>query len=395
VPEARWPAPPALANLGFEQPPLSLYVHIPWCERKCPYCDFNSHEHFSTTLEQPYVAALLADLQQQIRGQSEPTITSIFIGGGTPSLFSAEAIGTLLGGIRSRVKVVPDAEITLECNPSSAEISRFQGYRRAGVNRLSLGVQSFHDGALTALGRIHSAEQSRRAVTAARDLFERFNIDLMHGLPGQDQQQALDDVSEAINQGADHISWYQLTIEPNTAFYSSPPTLPVEDTLATIQTEGEALLHTAGFHQYEVSAWARPGQASRHNMNYWTFGDYIGIGAGAHGKITEPNGTIVRTRRSRVPKDYMASIAEQIPPIKEAIPDHDVVAEFLLNTLRLQDGVPTNLLARRTGKPLTELEDVWSTLLQKGLVTPSDQRLSTTPLGYRFLNDVIGAFLDP
>lgn len=394
MPKLEWQPSPALVDAGFEQPPVSLYVHIPWCERKCPYCDFNSHEHFSPALEKPYVSALLADLEQQIEDQSIPSITSMFIGGGTPSLFSAESIDELLRGVFCRINVAPGAEITLECNPSSGEVGRFAGYRQAGVNRLSLGVQSFHNAALTTLGRIHNADQSRRAVAAAAEHFERFNIDLMHGLPDQDHQQALDDLSEAIHHGADHISWYQLTIEPNTAFYSSPPRLPMEDTLATIQGEGEALLHESGFEQYEVSAWARPGQASIHNMNYWTFGDYIGIGAGAHGKLTRPDGTILRTRRSRIPKDYMASIHKQTPPITEHIPEQDVVVEFLLNTLRLQEGVPTTLLGRRTGRSFTDVEAVWSTLTQKGLVTHGDQRLSTTPLGYRFLNDVIGAFLE-
>ncbi len=394
MPESFCQAPSALTELGFAQPPLSLYVHIPWCERKCPYCDFNSHENFSTTLERPYVATLLEDLRQQIHDRPIPTISSIFIGGGTPSLFTAGAIDELLQGIASQVDLAASAEITLECNPGSAEVKRFQGYRQAGVNRLSLGVQSFQDAALAALGRIHNASQSKRAVAAARQYFERFNIDLMHGLPNQNEQLALDDLSEAVELGADHISWYQLTIEPNTAFYSSPPVLPVEDTLATIQADGEALLHAAGFQQYEVSAWARVGEASTHNMNYWTFGDYIGIGAGAHGKLTQANGKIYRTRRSRIPKDYSASIAKRMPPITEQIPDKDVVVEFLLNVLRLQNGVPASLLGQRTGRSLTELEQVWSTLVQKGLVTPSNQGLSTTPLGYRFLNNVIGAFLD-
>ena len=275
--------------LSFEQSiPLSLYIHIPWCVRKCPYCDFNSHAVREEIAEVAYIDALLADLEQALPLIWGRSIRSIFIGGGTPSLFSAQSIERLLTGIRSRLTVAPQAEITLEANPGTFEQARFAGFLAAGVNRLSLGVQSLNDDALAALGRIHSSEQARQAFQCARDVgFRRINVDLMFALPKQQQAQALDDLQQVIALQPEHISWYQLTLEPNTAFYHQPPPLPADDACADMQLVGQALLARAGFAQYEVSAYSRANEQSQHNMNYWLFGDYLGIGAGAHSKITD------------------------------------------------------------------------------------------------------------
>ena len=291
-------------------PPLSLYVHLPWCVRKCPYCDFNSHQSADEPPFEAYVDALLDDLVVDLPWAQGRECQTIFIGGGTPSLFPGAAIKRLLAGVRERLPLSADAEITLEANPGSAEAARFADYREAGVNRLSIGVQSFDDRSLAALGRIHDASAAVHAVSAARAAgFSNINLDLMHGLPGQDAAAAARDLATAIAQDVPHLSWYQLTIEPNTVFHSRPPALPVEDELAGIQQLGEEHLARAGFRQYEVSAYAKPGHACRHNLNYWRFGDYLGIGAGAHGKITLPDeNRVVRSRRSRVPKDYLAGI---------------------------------------------------------------------------------------
>ena len=287
--------------------PLSLYIHLPWCARKCPYCDFNSHEGFTDSLQKPYVEALLADLDSQRAWWDDRPIESMFIGGGTPSLFEGRWLGALLEGVSNRAVLSRDIEITLESNPGSAESGRFAEYRAAGVNRLSLGVQSFNGRALKSLGRIHSGDEARRALDmAAAAGFQRWNIDLMHGLPGQDAQSGAADLTEAVGRSAGHISWYQLTIERNTRFWSAPPVLPKESALESIQHAGEAVLADAGFHQYEVSAFSREGEESRHNLNYWRFGDYIGLGAGAHGKISLSDGTIIRTQRTRAPYDYLA-----------------------------------------------------------------------------------------
>lgn len=279
---------------------LGIYVHLPWCERKCPYCDFNSHETPALP-EQRYVDALLKDLDNDASWVDRPA-TSIFFGGGTPSLFSAGAIGQILDGIERRIGFAPDIEITLEANPGSAEVAKFQGFRAAGVNRLSIGVQSFNADALKHLGRVHDPEQAKsalQAVTAAG--FDNFNVDLMHGLPGQTQAQARDDLEQAIDSGASHLSWYQLTIEPNTVFYKQPPVLPDEDALIDIQDMGWALLAQAGFEHYEISAFCRPGCPARHNLTYWNFGDYLGIGAGAHGKLTD-SGAFYAAKKPACPK---------------------------------------------------------------------------------------------
>ena len=369
-------------------------MHIPWCERKCPYCDFNSHENFNPALESPYIDALLTDLASQTEAAARRELVAIFIGGGTPSLFSDKGIGRLLTGINKLVRLSANCEITLESNPGSAEAQKFEGLRAAGVNRLSIGVQSFADQQLSLLGRIHTASDARRACDLAARHFDRFNIDLMHGLPRQNLQSALVDLTEGIERTGGHLSWYQLTIEPNTVFYSKPPLIPVEDVLADIQDAGEALLSNAGLAQYEVSAWALPKQASLHNVNYWEFGDYLGIGAGAHGKLTHSDGSVVRTRRTRLPVDYLTSIQERKPTIDTLIGTNHLPGEFMLNALRLKAGVASELFEQRTGVKLAQLTPTLATLHERGLLMSVDSgRLQTSPLGFRFLNEVLAAFL--
>ena len=377
--------------------PLSLYIHLPWCTRKCPYCDFNSHEGFTESLQQPYIDALLADLDSQQAWWRDRPIESIFIGGGTPSLFEGRWLGTLLEGVSNRATLSRHVEITLESNPGSAESSRFAEYRAAGVNRLSIGVQSFDDRALQALGRIHSGNEARRALDmVATAGFQRWNIDLMHGLPGQDAQSGAADLTEAVGRSAGHISWYQLTIERNTRFWSAPPALPNESELESIQQAGEAILADAGLDQYEVSAFSREGEESRHNMNYWRFGDYIGLGAGAHGKISLPDGTIIRTQRTRKPADYLAVTTSSplSPPQGVAISPAEKITEFAMNTLRLTSGVPLSHFTQTTGATLEQLTAAAKTAVSRGwLEAPDTGHFVTTPLGYQFLDSVIETFL--
>ena len=377
--------------------PLSLYIHLPWCTRKCPYCDFNSHEGFTESLQQPYIDALLADLDSQQAWWRDRPIESIFIGGGTPSLFEGRWLGTLLEGVSNRVTLSRHVEITLESNPGSAESSRFAEYRAAGVNRLSIGVQSFNDRALHALGRIHSGSEARRALDmVATAGFQRWNIDLMHGLPGQDAQSGAADLTEAVGRSAGHISWYQLTIERNTRFWSAPPALPSESELESIQQAGEAILADAGLDQYEVSAFSREGEESRHNMNYWRFGDYIGLGAGAHGKISLPDGTIIRTQRTRKPADYLAVTTSSplSPPQGVAISPAEKITEFAMNTLRLTSGVPLSHFTQTTGATVEQLTAAAKTAVSRGwLEAPDTGHFVTTPLGYQFLDSVIETFL--
>ena len=377
--------------------PLSLYVHLPWCTRKCPYCDFNSHEGFSAALQQPYVEALLADLDSQHQWWSDRPIASIFIGGGTPSLFEERWISALLEGIAARATLSSHIEITLESNPGSAESAQFAGYHAAGVNRLSIGVQSFNDDALRALGRVHSGDEARRALDLVSDAgFTRWNIDLMHGLPEQDSELAKADLVEALERSAGHISWYQLTIERNTHFWSTPPALPDDSALASIQEAGEAALCDAGLHQYEVSAFAREGEESQHNLNYWRFGDYIGLGAGAHGKVSLPDGAIIRTQRTRTPSDYLAlAVSSPMPPPQETtLQTPDRVAEFAMNALRLKSGVPLTLFNQTTGADVEQLIGAAGVAISRGwLEAPSQGQFVTTALGYRFLDSVIATFL--
>ncbi len=377
--------------------PLSLYIHLPWCTCKCPYCDFNSHEGFTESLQQPYIDALLADLDSQQAWWRDRPISSIFIGGGTPSLFEGRWLGTLLEGVSKRATLSRHVEITLESNPGSAESSRFAEYRAAGVNRLSIGVQSFNDRALHALGRIHSGSEARRALDmVATAGFQRWNIDLMHGLPGQDAQSGAADLTEAVGRSAGHISWYQLTIERNTRFWSAPPALPNESELESIQQAGEAILADAGLDQYEVSAFSREGEESRHNMNYWRFGDYIGLGAGAHGKISLPDGTIIRTQRTRKPADYLAVTTSSplSPPQGVAISPAEKITEFAMNTLRLTSGVPLSHFTQTTGATVEQLTAAAKTAVSRGwLEAPDTGHFKTTPMGYQFLDSVIETFL--
>ncbi len=383
------------SGLDIDAIPLALYVHFPWCERKCPYCDFNSHEQFKPAEQSDYIDALLNDLKQQLGSLYQRPLHSIFLGGGTPSLFSGDSIERLLGAIDKRWGIGRDVEVTMEANPGSAEADRFRSYRNAGVNRLSLGIQSFANRHLKALGRIHDRDQAIRAIEAARLNFDRINLDIMHGLSGQTTAEALDDLAMAVDRAEGHISWYQLTIERNTAFWSKPPSLPGDDSLADIQDAGEAYLRQSGFDQYEVSAWARPGQQSRHNLNYWTFGDYLGIGAGAHGKITRPGGEVIRKQRSRLPKDYMAAIADNKPPLQQVIPGDQLPVEFMLNALRLRGGVNEQLYRARTGLDATDIAGIRSELVSEGLLSDAPDRLAVTPLGFRFLDDVVARFMSP
>ena len=383
------------SGLDIDAIPLALYVHFPWCERKCPYCDFNSHEQFKPAEQSDYIDALLNDLKQQLGSLYQRPLHSIFLGGGTPSLFSGDSIERLLGAIDKRWGIGRDVEVTMEANPGSAEADRFRSYRNAGVNRLSLGIQSFANRHLKALGRIHDRDQAIRAIEAARLNFDRINLDIMHGLSGQTTAEALEDLAMAVEPAEGHISWYQLTIERNTAFWSNPPSLPGDDSLADIQDAGEAYLRQSGFDQYEVSAWARPGQQSSHNLNYWTFGDYLGIGAGAHGKITRPGGEVIRKQRSRLPKDYMAAIDDNKPPLQQVIPGDQLPVEFMLNALRLRGGVNEQLYRARTGLDATDIAGIRSELVSEGLLSDAPDRLAVTPLGFRFLDDVVARFMNP
>ncbi len=377
--------------------PLSLYIHLPWCAQKCPYCDFNSHEGFSDSYQEPYVNALLADLESQKDWASGRALETIFIGGGTPSLFAGMWIDRILSGVAKVITISQTAEITLESNPGSAEIARYRDYRSAGVTRLSIGVQSFDDTSLARLGRIHSGEEARAALALADKAdFSRWNIDLMHGLPGQDPESARDDIGEAIRLSAGHISRYQLTIERNTRFWSTPPALPDEDTLAQIEDTGHTLLSDAGFSQYEVSAFCRPNNECRHNMNYWTFGDYLGIGAGAHGKLTLEDGTIIRTQRTRSPVDYLnqAGAAPFASPAVQVISADDLPGEFAMNALRLPGGVPLAYFTERTGLPENVLKQRAQTALERGwLADWGGGRFVTTPLGFTFLDSVLATLL--
>lgn len=375
---------------------LALYIHIPWCVRKCPYCDFNSHEAHGPLPESAYVDALLMDLEQDLPRVWGRRIDSLFIGGGTPSLFSAEALDRLLSGVRARLPLRPDLEITLEANPGAVERSRFAEFRAAGVNRLSIGVQSFNDAQLQQLGRIHDRRAAFAAAEAAHAAgLDNFNLDLMFGLPGQTVDQALADIANAIALQPAHLSYYQLTIEPNTAFHHAPPALPDDETVGAIQDRAQAELAQHGYRQYEVSAYAREGWRCRHNLNYWEFGDYLGIGAGAHGKLTDPAaGQIHRLWKLKQPREYLASAGMRAgiggdAPIREA----DLPVEFLMNALRLVEGVPTALFAERTGLPLAALEPALRQSRERGLLEMDPERLQATAQGLRFLNDVLQGFM--
>lgn len=383
-------------------PPLALYIHLPWCVKKCPYCDFNSHEikqaasneGLLESAQQGYVDALLKDLESALPLIWGRLVHSIFIGGGTPSLFSGEAIDRLLAGVRARVRLDPDAEITLEANPGTVEAKRFEAYARAGVNRISLGVQSFNEEKLKALGRIHGRQEAIEAAQIARSTVRNFNIDLMYALPEQNVEEALADVTQALALQPTHLSAYQLTLEPNTLFHRYPPQLPDDDTAIDIEQAVQAALASAGFLQYEVSAFAL-GEKHRcwHNLNYWQFGDYLGIGAGAHGKLTFHD-KVLRQVRFKQPAAYLQAIAAGNPVQEEhRVSAEQLPFEFMLNALRLNEGFDLALFAERTSLPLTVLLPKLQRAEQRGLITRDHQRLVPTTLGRRFLNDLQQIFL--
>ena len=379
-------------------PPLGLYVHLPWCERKCPYCDFNSHQADGAIPEQEYVDALLRDVEQDLPLIWGRGIDSIFIGGGTPSLFSAAAIERLLSGLRALFNFAPAIEITLESNPGSADRDRYRGYREAGINRLSIGVQSFDDGMLARLGRVHDAATAHAAFAAARDAgFDNINLDLMFALPGQRRRQALADLEQATALGPEHLSHYQLTIEPNTLFHSRPPSgLPGEDASAAMQIECQTLLEANEYRQYEVSAWCRAGRESRHNSNYWRFGDYLGIGAGAHGKITlVGENRVLRRVRRRQPRAYLESGGRASIASETELDGADLCFEFMLNALRLKAGFDASLFHETTGLSLNLLLPGIETARQRGLLDFDGKKIRPTELGFDHLNALQALFLAP
>jgi putative oxygen-independent coproporphyrinogen III oxidase len=373
-------------------PPLGLYIHLPWCERKCPYCDFNSHET-SGIPEQHYIRALLRDLRDDLPLLQERTVETLFIGGGTPSLFSAQTIRTLLREMAEMVPLSPTLEATMEANPGSAEADKFSAFKDAGITRLSLGIQSFDDTQLQALGRIHTSDQAHTAIEFThRAGFNSFNLDLMHGLPGQTLLGAETDLLTAIACEPSHLSWYQLTIEPNTVFHKRPPKLPVEDELADIQHCGEQLLAAAGYGQYEVSAFSQRGYRCRHNSNYWSFGDYIGIGAGAHGKISFLDGHIERYAKRRQPEEYMSVDRGNFVASTRTLDKGEIVGEFVMNALRLNDGFTLPQFVSRTGLSDAQLEPCVESLCLRELLVREGDVVKATEIGRRFLDSVIAEF---
>ncbi|WP_199638435.1 radical SAM family heme chaperone HemW [Serratia sp. PAMC26656] len=372
-------------------PPLSLYIHIPWCVQKCPYCDFNSHALKGEVPHQEYVDHLLADLDADLPLVDGREISTIFIGGGTPSLLSAEAMQSLLDGVRARIRVADDAEITMEANPGTVEADRFSGYQRAGVNRISIGVQSFSAEKLTRLGRIHGPEEAKRAAHLATDLGLRsFNLDLMHGLPDQSLEEALDDLRQAIALNPPHLSWYQLTIEPNTLFSSRPPVLPDDDALWDIFERGHQLLSAAGYQQYETSAYAKPGYQCQHNLNYWRFGDYLGIGCGAHGKLTFSDGRILRTAKTKHPRGFMQG---KYMDKQHEVTTADRPFEFFMNRFRLLEAAPRVDFANYTGLDESVIRPQLDEALEKGYLEETTEFWQITEKGKLFLNSLLELFL--
>ena len=372
-------------------PPLALYVHIPWCVRKCPYCDFNSHERSGALPETEYVNKLLEDLESLLPSVWGRRLTSVFIGGGTPSLFAPQSIDALLSGVRARLPLEPGAEITLEANPGTVEAGRFRGYREAGVSRISVGVQSFDDAMLRALGRIHGADEARRAVDSALAAFDNVNLDLMYGLPGQTMAMARADLEAGASTGVPHLSAYQLTIEPNTVFFSKPPQLPEHDLSADMQIMIEEVLKKNEFQHYETSAFAKPGHRCRHNLNYWEFGDYLGIGAGAHGKVSFPD-RVTRHSRIKQPREYLA--ADSTLADEKTIAPGELPFEFMLNALRLSDGFPIELFQARTGLPFSSVLASLEIAEAKGLIERDLKHVRPSAKGQRFLNELLELFLD-
>lgn len=378
-------------------PPLSLYIHIPWCVQKCPYCDFNSHALKGDVPHQEYVEHLLADLDLDLPLINGRSLSSIFIGGGTPSLLSGSAMQNLLNGVRSRLDLFDNAEISMEANPGTVEVDRFNAYQQAGVNRISIGIQSFNEQQLKALGRIHDASEATRAANLASLLELRsFNLDLMHGLPGQTLKQALDDLRQAIELNPPHLSWYQLTIEPNTLFGSKPPTLPDDDDLWAIYQQGDRLLTAAGYQQYETSAYAKPGYQCQHNLNYWRFGDYLGIGCGAHGKLTQTDGRILRISKTRHPRHYMRGASLNSNHYLDRcynVENEERPFEFFMNRFRLLEAVPRTDFKQLTGLDDNLVRVQLNAALSAKYITETPEYWQVTEKGRLFLNSLLELFL--
>jgi len=382
--------------LNFTQPiPLSLYVHYPWCVQKCPYCDFNSHTLKPEIDEGPYIDALITQLEQTLPMIWGRPIHSIFFGGGTPSLISEAGLNRFMSQARALLGFGPEIEITLEANPGTVDFEKFAGFHQAGINRLSMGIQSFEDEKLKALGRIHSAEEAHRAIEAAQSAgFDNFNLDLMFALPNQSIEQAIADIDQAIAFKPPHLSHYQLTLEPNTPFYKNPPVLPEDDLAWEMQLACQEQIANAGYSHYEVSGYAQAGRECRHNINYWQFGDYIGLGAGAHGKITSPpEGKIWRTQMPASPGGYVAEMLRSNPGRTQLVSDSDASFEFMLNTLRLQDGFDLDLFALRTGLKLSDIEPQLKQMMDNGWANIAANKLTLTTQGKHYLNDVVSLFL--
>jgi len=376
--------------------PLSLYIHIPWCVRKCPYCDFNSHAARGELPERDYIRAVVADLEADLPRVWGRRLETVFIGGGTPSLFSPEAIDNLLAGVRARLVLRPEAEITLEANPGTVEQGKFAEFRAAGINRLSLGIQSFNEAQLRALGRIHGRSEAIWAAESARQAgFDNFNLDLMFGLPEQTPAQALSDLRTAIDLAPSHLSYYQLTLEPNTLFHRYPPKLPDDDTLWAMQQDAQALLAENGFRQYEISAYARTDKRCAHNLNYWRFGDYLGIGAGAHAKLSNlAEGSIYRLWKRKNPRDFLnhAGTEVNLGGVNH-LTEAELPLEFMLNALRLTDGVPAKLFQYRTGLDWQVISVALEQAQERGLLCLDNGRIVATELGQRFLNELLELFM--
>lgn len=377
-------------------PPLSLYIHLPWCLKKCPYCDFNSHETRGAPPESAYAAAVVRDLEFAVAGLGRREIVSIFFGGGTPSLMSPAAVATILDAAAARLTLSATLEITLEANPGAADSGRFAAYRQLGINRLSIGAQSFDDAKLAALGRIHDSAEAAAAIAASRAAgFDNINVDLMRGLPGQAVEEALEDLEQALAFAPEHISWYQLTIEPNTVFHARPPTLPDEESLWRMTLQGEERLARGGYQRYEVSSWSQPGRACLHNLNYWRFGDYLGLGAGAHGKLScASQGRILRQARTRLPASYMDKAGSAaVLATQTSLRDAERPLEFMLNALRLKDGVPAACFSDRTGLSLAAIGPQLEAARAAGLLDAGPDTLRATERGARYLNDLLQHFM--
>jgi putative oxygen-independent coproporphyrinogen III oxidase len=376
---------------AFTLPPLSLYIHIPWCVKKCPYCDFNSHEaHTNDGIPvDAYLQRMTEDLINDLPLIQGREIVSIFFGGGTPSIMPGNFYLRLFDMLTKHLTFSTDIEITLEANPGTFDEAHFKDYRTAGINRLSIGMQSFDAEKLKILGRIHNPEQAKQAYLKARDVgFDNINIDLMFALPTQSLDQAMSDLQQGIDLKPEHLSWYQLTIEQNTEFYRQQPTLPEDDDIWEIHTHGQALLADHGYQQYEISAYSQPKKPSKHNLNYWSFGDYLGLGAGAHGKITHSDGSVTRSNKTRLPKDYLSANRISFGQTQTIAPE-DLLFEFMMNALRLKDGVASELFEQRTGRSLDSIKDKLHPLVTKGLLLPPEQKIATTVQGYNFLNAVL------